>query len=36
MVSKDSDSHELSLLYGSPPKVVWSVVNNLSCFYSKT
>ena len=23
MVSKDSDFHELSLLYGSPPKVVW-------------
>lgn len=23
LVSKDSDFHELSLLYGSPPKVVW-------------
>ena len=23
MASKDSDFHELSLLYGSPPKVVW-------------
>jgi predicted nuclease of predicted toxin-antitoxin system len=23
LVSKDSDFHELSLLYGSPPKVIW-------------
>lgn len=23
LVSKDSDFHELSLLFGSPPKVVW-------------
>jgi predicted nuclease of predicted toxin-antitoxin system len=23
LVSKDSDFHELSLLYGAPPKVVW-------------
>lgn len=23
LVSKDSDFHELSLLYGSPPKGVW-------------
>ena len=23
LVSKDSDFHELSLMYGSPPKVVW-------------
>lgn len=23
LVSKDSDFHEISLLYGSPPKVVW-------------
>ena len=23
LVSKDSDFHELSLLYGAPPKVIW-------------
>ncbi|MGO8754438.1 MAG: DUF5615 family PIN-like protein [Gallionellaceae bacterium] len=23
LVSKDSDFHELSLLYGAPPKIVW-------------
>lgn len=30
LVSKDSDFHELSLLYGSPPKVVWIRRGNCS------
>jgi predicted nuclease of predicted toxin-antitoxin system len=30
LVSKDSDFHELSLLYGSPPKVVWIRRSNCS------
>jgi predicted nuclease of predicted toxin-antitoxin system len=30
LVSKDSDFHELSLLYGAPPKVVWIRRGNCS------
>jgi predicted nuclease of predicted toxin-antitoxin system len=30
LVSKDSDFHELSLLYGYPPKVVWIKRGNCS------
>jgi predicted nuclease of predicted toxin-antitoxin system len=30
IVSKDSDFYELSLLHGSPPKVVWLQVGNVS------
>lgn len=30
LVSKDSDFHELSLLHGSPPKVVWIRRGNCS------
>jgi predicted nuclease of predicted toxin-antitoxin system len=28
IVSKDSDFHQMSLLYGQPPKTVWSRVGN--------
>jgi Uncharacterized protein conserved in bacteria len=30
IVSKDSDSHQRSLLYGSPPKVIWIRTGNCS------
>jgi predicted nuclease of predicted toxin-antitoxin system len=30
IVTQDSDFHELSLLYGSPPKVVWLQTGNQS------
>lgn len=28
LVSKDSDFHELSALFGSPPKVIWLAIGN--------
>jgi predicted nuclease of predicted toxin-antitoxin system len=30
IVSKDSDFYELSLLHGTPPKVIWLQVGNVS------
>ena len=30
VVSKDSDFYELSLLHGTPPKVIWLQVGNVS------
>lgn len=30
IVTRDSDFHELSLLYGSPPKVIWLKTGNQS------
>jgi len=30
IISKDSDFHQRSLLYGSPPKVVWLRIGNCS------
>ena len=30
IVTKDSDFHELSLLYGAPPKVIWLKCGNSS------
>jgi predicted nuclease of predicted toxin-antitoxin system len=30
IVSKDSDMHDLSLLFGSPPKVIWVRLGNCS------
>lgn len=30
IVSKDSDMHDLSLLFGNPPKVVWIRLGNCS------
>ena len=30
IVSKDADMHDLSLLYGNPPKVVWLRLGNCS------
>lgn len=30
IVSKDSDIHDLSLLYGEPPKVIWIRTGNCS------
>ncbi len=30
IVSKDSDFYELSLLYGTPPKVIWLQIGNVS------
>lgn len=30
IVSKDADMHDLSLLYGDPPKVIWLRVGNCS------
>lgn len=30
IVSKDGDFHQMSLLYGAPPKVVWLRVGNAS------
>jgi predicted nuclease of predicted toxin-antitoxin system len=30
IVSKDSDYYQLSILYGSPPKVIWLRVGNCS------
>lgn len=30
LVSKDSDFHELSILYGAPPKVIWLKIGNQS------
>ncbi|MFZ9738945.1 MAG: DUF5615 family PIN-like protein [Prochlorotrichaceae cyanobacterium] len=30
IVSKDSDMHDLSLLFGSPPKVIWLRLGNCS------
>lgn len=33
IVTKDSDSHELSLLYGAPPKIIWLKCGNRSSSY---
>jgi predicted nuclease of predicted toxin-antitoxin system len=30
IVSKDSDMHDLSLVFGSPPKVIWIRIGNCS------
>ena len=30
LVSKDSDMHDLSLVFGSPPKVIWLRLGNCS------
>jgi len=30
IVSKDSDMHDLSLIFGSPPKVIWLRLGNCS------
>jgi predicted nuclease of predicted toxin-antitoxin system len=30
IVSKDSDMHDLSLVFGNPPKVIWSRLGNCS------
>lgn len=30
IVSKDSDMHDLSLVFGSPPKVIWLQLGNCS------
>jgi predicted nuclease of predicted toxin-antitoxin system len=30
IVSKDADMHDLSLLFGNPPKVVWLLLGNCS------
>ncbi len=30
IVSKDSDMHDLSLLFGTPPKVIWLLLGNCS------
>ena len=30
IVSKDTDMHDLSLLFGSPPKVIWLRIGNCS------
>ncbi len=30
IVSKDADMHDLSLLYGNPPKVIWLRLGNCS------
>ena len=30
IVSKDADMHDLSLIFGSPPKVVWVRLGNCS------
>ena len=30
IVSKDGDFHQLSLLYGAPPKVIWLRVGNIT------
>jgi predicted nuclease of predicted toxin-antitoxin system len=30
IVSKDSDMHDLSLVFGSPPKVIWLRLGNCS------
>ena len=30
IVSKDSDMHDLSLVFGNPPKVVWLQLGNCS------
>jgi predicted nuclease of predicted toxin-antitoxin system len=30
IVSKDADMHDLSLVYGNPPKVVWLRIGNCS------
>jgi predicted nuclease of predicted toxin-antitoxin system len=36
IVSKDSDFHQRSLLFGSPPKVVWLRIGNCSVAESAT
>ena len=36
IVSKDSDFHQRSLLFGSPPKVVWLRIGNCSVTESAT
>lgn len=33
IVTKDSDFHELSLLYGNPPKVIWLKCGNKPKWY---
>ena len=30
IISKDADFHQMSLLYGPPPKVIWLRVGNVS------
>jgi predicted nuclease of predicted toxin-antitoxin system len=30
IVSKDSDMHDLSLVFGNPPKVIWLLLGNCS------
>ena len=30
IVSKDSDMHDLSLVFGNPPKVIWLQLGNCS------
>ena len=32
VVSKDADMHDLSLVFGSPPKVIWVRLGNCSTF----
>jgi len=32
IVSKDSDMHDLSLVFGNPPKVIWLRLGNCSTF----
>jgi predicted nuclease of predicted toxin-antitoxin system len=35
IVSKDADMHDLSLLFGNPPKVIWLRLGNCSTLQVK-
>jgi predicted nuclease of predicted toxin-antitoxin system len=36
IVSKDADMHDLSLVFGNPPKVIWLRLGNCSTFQVET
>lgn len=36
IVSKDADMHDLSLIFGNPPKVVWLRIGNCSTLEAET
>jgi predicted nuclease of predicted toxin-antitoxin system len=36
IVSKDADMHDLSLVFGNPPKVIWLRIGNCSTLQVET